>query len=67
MTENLLDRYANEKGWPRELARKYFTQYLRYEVTPAARRGLSRFYALAQDLGLLKRQREVEYLEIGVR
>jgi predicted solute-binding protein len=61
--EGLLDRYAEERGWPRELARKYFTQYLRYEVTPEARAGLARFYELAFKMGLLRRRREVEYLE----
>jgi chorismate dehydratase len=64
MTETLLDRYAQEKSWPRELARKYFTQYLRYEVTPAARQGLAKFYELAHAQNLLPHQRPIEYLEI---
>ena len=63
-TEQLLDRYAAEKQWPRDLARRYFTEYLRYEVTPAARQGLVRFFALAQTHNLLPAQRPVEYLEI---
>jgi chorismate dehydratase len=64
MTEQLLDRYCLEKGWPRELARRYFTEYLQYEVTPRARQGLAKFYALAEKAGLLTLRRPMEYLEI---
>ena len=63
-TEVLLDRYAAEKGWPRELARKYFTEYLRYEVTAEARAGLARFFEMAGRLGLLEIRRQVAYFEI---
>jgi chorismate dehydratase len=65
ITEELLDRYAEEKRWPRALARKYFTEYLRYEVTPRAREGLGRFFEMAQCQGLLPRRRGIEYLEIS--
>ncbi len=64
MTEALLDRHAVGKGWPRDLARRYFTEYLRYEVTPRAREGLTRFFDMADRVGLLKRRRVIEYLEI---
>jgi chorismate dehydratase len=64
LTDQLLDCYAAEKGWPRELARRYFTEYLRYEVTPAARQGLVRFLELAQGHGLLPKKRAIEFFEI---
>jgi chorismate dehydratase len=64
MTEGLLDRYCLEKGWPRELARRYFTEYLRYEVTGRARKGLAKFFELAGKLGVMKIGRKVEYLEV---
>jgi len=64
LTDHLLDRYAGEKGWPRDLARQYFTEYLRYEVTPAARQGLARFFELAQRHGLLAGKRAIEFFEI---
>jgi chorismate dehydratase len=63
-TEQLLDRYAAEKQWPRALARRYFTEFLRYEVTPRAREGLAHFFALAGRLGLLERRRPPVYLEL---
>jgi len=65
MTEKLLDRHCVEKGWPRELARRYFTEYLRYEVTDRARLGLAKFFELAGKLGVLKLGRKLEYLELG--
>lgn len=61
ITDQLLDRYAAEKRWPRELARKYFTQYLRYEVTPAARHGLARFFELTRKHNLLPTQRDLAW------
>jgi len=63
LTEDLLDRYAAEKRWPRDLARKYFTEYLRYQVTPEARQGLALFFHLAQKHNLLPLRRPPQYLE----
>jgi chorismate dehydratase len=63
MTEQLLDRHVAEKRWPRDLARRYFTEYLRYEVTPAARRGLARFFELLAKHKLLAISRPIQYLE----
>ncbi len=64
MTEQLLDRHCTEKGWPRDLARRYFTEYLKYEVTPRSRQGLAKFYELAAKHSLLKITRESKYLEL---
>ena len=65
MTERLLDKYAAAKGWPRDLARRYFTQYLRYQVTVQGRRGMEKFFELAGKHGLLRVHRTVNYLEVG--
>jgi chorismate dehydratase len=65
MTEALLDKYAADKHWPRDLARRYFTEYLRYEVTPRGRMGIERFFELAGKCGLLDVKRKVRYLELG--
>lgn len=59
MTERLLDKYAAEKQWPRELARRYFTEYLRYAWTEPMTAGLRKFYELAGAEGLLKVRREI--------
>src|SRR2546422_213544 len=58
------DGYGGEKGGPGELARRYFTEYLRYEVTGRAREGLGRFFEMAGGMGFLRVRRRVEYLEI---
>ncbi len=63
MTEGLLDKYVGGSGWPRELARRYFTEYLRYEVTGRAREGLAKFFEMAGWLGVLEVRRKLEYLE----
>lgn len=65
MTERLLDLYAQQKEWPRDLARRYFTEYLRYEITPEGRAGLARFFALAQRHKLLPARRDIRYLELA--
>jgi len=62
MTETLLDRHCTEKQWPRELAHRYFTEYLQYEVTERAKTGLAKFYELAQNRRLLNIRRTAEYL-----
>ncbi|MGN6366688.1 MAG: MqnA/MqnD/SBP family protein, partial [Phycisphaerae bacterium] len=67
MTEALVGRYAAEKGWPAELARRYFTEYLRYAVTERATAGLAAFFERAGPggMGILPARRAVEYLAIG--
>jgi predicted solute-binding protein len=64
MTEELVERHAEAKGWPAALARDYFTKYIQYEVTERARLGLARFYDLAGKLGVLEIRRTVKYLEV---
>ena len=63
MTDSLLDRYAAQKLWPRDLARQYFTEYLHYAITAAARQGVAKFFELAAHHHLLPAPREVTYLE----
>ena len=65
MTDELVDRYAQQRHWPRDLAHDYFTRYLQYSITPAARSGIETFHALAQRHGLLVHRRPLRYLEHG--
>ncbi len=64
MTDQLVERYAGEKGWPADLARRYFTEHIRYEVTPRCRKGVETFFQLSDQHGLLAIHRPVHYLEI---
>ncbi len=61
MTDVLVERYAAATRWPTELARQYFTHYLKYDVTPAARQGVARFFALAAQHDLLPSRRPIQY------
>lgn len=65
MAAELADRYAPPTGWPVGLAEKYFTQYLKYDITENRRRGLELFYQYAGQLDLLKADRPIRYFEPG--
>lgn len=64
MTHELAERYAATSGWPVSLAERYFTEYLKYEITADRRRGLALFYQYARELGLLKADREMRYFDL---
>lgn len=49
----LVDRYAGERGWPADAARRYVGEYLRYAVGPREREAVDRFFAEAAELSLL--------------
>jgi chorismate dehydratase len=63
-TEELVERYAVARGWPPELLIRYFTHYLRYAVTSAAREGLSLFFQLATEMQLLNLHRPIRYSDV---
>ncbi|MEI8197516.1 MAG: MqnA/MqnD/SBP family protein [Phycisphaerae bacterium] len=62
MTESLLDKYVAEKHWPRDLAHRYFTEYLKYAWNDRMAAGLAQFYQLAQAEGLLNVHRALRYV-----
>jgi chorismate dehydratase len=64
MTEELVARYADPHRWPHDLTRRYFTEHLRYRVTAECRRGIERFYELAQQNSLLNIRRPIRYMEL---
>lgn len=49
----LVSRYADQRGWPADLARNYVSQLLRYDIGPAQREAVARFFAEAATLGLI--------------
>ena len=65
MVEPLVARYAPACRWPTDLARRYFTEYLQYEVTPQCRSAVEIFFRLADEEGLLPLRRPVQYLELA--
>jgi chorismate dehydratase len=53
---------ASPRGWPTDLARRYFTEMLRYAVGPREREAVDVFFDKAHQLGLLPRRRETTWL-----
>lgn len=52
-TQWLIDRAVDDRRWPRDLATRYVTDYLRYEVGPREREAVERFLTECAVLGLL--------------
>lgn len=59
--EHFLRLEAPRHGWPIDLARSYLCEMLRFEWTPDMVRGVERFFALAQALGLVEANRGLEW------
>ena len=67
ITAHLVAKYAEEKRWPPELARRYFTEYLQYSVTPRCRLGIEKFFELSARHQLLQVHRAIQYMPIPSR
>lgn len=52
-TSWLIDRAVDDRRWPRDLAVRYVTDYLRYEVGPRQREAVARFLSECAALKLL--------------
>ena len=51
--DRIIARDAASRGWPADVARRYLTQYLQFDVTPAHVAAIERFHALAHRHGVL--------------
>ena len=49
----IADKYAEKHGWPRDLAVKYFTEYLRYTIGIDELAGIKQFAELAAEVGVI--------------
>ncbi|MCA3005555.1 MAG: hypothetical protein LW650_08715 [Planctomycetaceae bacterium] len=52
-TEWIIERYSTDRYWPEDLARRYVTELLRYQVTDRDRQAVDRFFTEAAALGLV--------------
>ncbi|HMN95623.1 MAG TPA: menaquinone biosynthesis protein [Phycisphaerales bacterium] len=59
----IVDRRAESRGWPRDLALRYLGSCLRYDLDEPARAGLDRFFECCAAHGLIERSRPVELFE----
>ncbi|HEB60355.1 MAG TPA: hypothetical protein ENJ06_00865, partial [Phycisphaeraceae bacterium] len=59
--EQFISRIAVPRGWPRDLARTYLTQMLRFAVGPREKKAIELFFDLSRKHGLIPRHRPVEW------
>jgi chorismate dehydratase len=62
--QTILERDASPRGWPSEIARKYLTQNLSYEVGPRQLEAVRLFHALAARHGLIPSPRPLSVLPL---
>lgn len=55
----IAERFAQQHGWPNELAEHYLIDVLRYQVGPLELEAIARFGRLASELGLIETTREL--------
>jgi chorismate dehydratase len=53
--DQIIREHALPRGWPVELARKYLTEHLRYDIGPAEWEAISTFNTLAAEEGIISR------------
>ena len=53
--EHIIARESNARGWPAAVARRYLTEYLRFDIGAPQLRATERFHALAHRHGVLAR------------
>jgi chorismate dehydratase len=51
--DELVQRFAVPRGWPAELARRYMTEYLKYDIGQPQLQAIERFHALAARHGII--------------
>jgi chorismate dehydratase len=51
--EQIIDRDATPRGWPADLARRYMTEYLKYDIGEDQLRAIGLFHTLAAKHGMI--------------
>jgi chorismate dehydratase len=51
--DDIIAAHAAPRGWPTDLARRYLTQHLRFDVGPREMEAIGTFHALAADEGVI--------------
>jgi len=57
--ESIVDRYARNLGWPRELAVQYLGHWLKYAIGPRELAAIRLFFEKAKQHGVIEELREV--------
>jgi chorismate dehydratase len=62
--EELLALFAEPRGWPRDIARRYLCEYLKFDIGPRQLEAISLFHKLAARHGLIASPpRELDFWE----
>jgi chorismate dehydratase len=51
--DEIISRYATPRGWRADIARKYLTQYLNFDINPAHLEAVRLFHKLAHEHGII--------------
>lgn len=51
--DGLVERHGIPRGWPADVARKYLTEYLKFEIGDQQLLAIERFHALAAECGII--------------
>jgi chorismate dehydratase len=57
---NIVARHAVSRGWPADLAMKYLSVYLKYEIGPAQLDAIRQFHDLAAKYGIIESPRPLD-------
>jgi chorismate dehydratase len=55
IVDRLVEQHAVPRGWPREIARRYLTEYLKFDIGPQQIEAIALFHELAGKHGLVAR------------
>jgi chorismate dehydratase len=62
--EQIVSKYANERGWKTSLALQYVTHHMNYQFTRAHEESLEMFYELAKSCGALEEIRPLKIIRL---
>ncbi|HQY88901.1 MAG TPA: menaquinone biosynthesis protein, partial [Tepidisphaeraceae bacterium] len=60
--EQILTKFAEPRGWPRELARRYLTEFLKFDIGPRQLEAIRLFHRYAHEEGAIDAPRELKVL-----
>jgi chorismate dehydratase len=58
--ETIVDRFAEPRGWPKDIAHKYLCEYLKFDIGSAQLEAIRCFHRMACRHGIIEHAREVE-------
>ena len=63
--DEIINQHARPRGWPADVARRYLTEHLQFDITPRHLDAIRLFHRLAAQHGIIGAPRELELYEAG--